>query len=90
MANVPDSKKCQTFVNVIADTVAAMRAQLAILTALRAKFLALNPTVAGTPLAGRVAGLNSAYGALVTALADANFDAMIAARVPSHHNVALD
>ena len=89
MANVPDTKKCADFVNIIATTMLAMRAEYAALTALRATFVSVNPSVTGTPLQGKVSALNTAYTALGTAVNDTAWDSIIAAYVPSHLNNSL-
>ena len=86
---IADNKKCQAFINRVGREVAAMRAGMVRINAIKAKFVASNPSVAGTPLQGNVAAANTAITNLDTALGAAAFTGMINA-VISTCDDALD
>ena len=89
-----DTKKVQTIVNVCADQATAVRAAIDTMKAMRTLFLAANPSTVGTPLAGgNTAILNSAITALDTLVNTTDaaiWNALIAAKVPTHTGNALD
>lgn len=89
MANVPAQKKVADLVNGAAVAAQAIRAQVAILKALRTIFNTVNPSVVGTPLAGNLAALSASIDALDTQANLAVWTAMIAAYVPSHQGNSL-
>lgn len=89
MANVPDTKKVADLVNSAATEALSIRASVARLKALRTAFLAANPSVVGTPLAGNLAALSASIDALDTQASLAVWTAMIAAYVPSHQGNSL-
>ncbi len=89
MANVPAQKKVADLVNAAGLAATTIRAQVAILKALRTTFLAVNPSVAGTPLAGNLATLSSAIDALDTQASLAIWTTMINAIVPTHQGNSL-
>ncbi len=84
------TKQVQTLVNRAGKKAASIRADIADLKALRAKFMAANPPVTGTPLAGGVAAaLSSGIDTLDTEISKAVWTGLIAAIVPSHSEDAL-
>ena len=90
-----DSKKVQTIVNVCAEQATIIRQAIATMVTMRNIFTTVNPNTAGTPLAGgAAAALNTALNALNTEMNTspraATWTALIAARVPTHTNNALD
>ena len=85
-----DSKKVQTMINVLAASVEEVRDAVARMKAVRVKFQTHNPSVVGTPLEGNVAAVNSALNALDAEVSKALWTQLIAAKVPSHRNRALD
>lgn len=85
-----DTKRVQTLVNLCAEAAEQIEAQAAQLEHYRALYVAakINPT--GTVLAGKVTAV-SAWIDKVRALAnDPVAAALIAAKVPSHRNQALE
>lgn len=88
--NVPDSKKVQSAINAVGKNVQNMRAEMADIDAVIAKFTAANPSVAGTPLAGNVSTLNTALTNLRNVLNSAVFTGLIAAISTTHQGKALD
>lgn len=90
MANVPDSKKVQTMINIMANAAQSCRDARDKMLAVRTKFQAINPDITGTPLEGNVAALNSALNALDAELNKAIWTGLIGAKVPSHEGKALD
>jgi hypothetical protein len=90
MANVPDSKKVQTMINVAAKEMSQVRASVAAIGEVRVKFQTVNPNVTGTPLEGNVAALNNAFIALKVEVDKPIWSDLITAQVPSHEGKALD
>lgn len=89
MANVPDTKKVADLVNAAAVAAQTIRAQVLLLKGLRTTFLAVNPNVTGTPLAGNLTALSNSIDALDTESGKAVWTAMINAYVPSHQGGSL-
>lgn len=89
MANVPAQKKVADLVNATALSAQLIRGEVAKLKALRTLFLAANPSVVGTPLAGNLAALSASIDVLDTQASLAVWSAMIAAYVPSHQGNSL-
>lgn len=89
MANVPAQKKVADLVNAAALAAQTIRAQVALLKALRTTFNTVNPSVAGTPLAGNLAALSASIDAFDTQAALAVWTTMINAYVPSHQGNSL-
>lgn len=85
-----DTKKVQTMINVLAEAAEDVRAAIERMKAVRTKFQAHNPDVTGTPLEGNVAAVNTALNALDTQTSKAIWTQIIAAKVTSHRNRALD
>ena len=90
MVNVPDSKKCQTYINVLADAAADARSAIARMRAARVKFEAVNPSTTGTPLSGNVALVSGAISTLGAETDRMIWTAIIAAKVTTHGGGGLD
>ncbi len=86
---VADTKRCQTFINVVAEEMARIRVAMDKITEYRAKFQTANPSVAGTPLSGNVAALNNAYVGLKNEVDKVIWTELIAAQAMTHRNNAL-
>lgn len=89
MANVPSQKKVADLVNAAALAAQAIRAQVAVLKALRTTFNTVNPSVTGTPLQGNLTALSNSIDALDAESAKAVWTTMINAYVPSHQGNSL-
>lgn len=89
MASVPDQKKVADLVNAAGYAAQDIRTQVALLKTLRTTYLAVNPNVAGTPLAGNLSTLSAAIDTLDTAASAAIWTTMINAIVPSHQGNSL-
>ena len=85
-----DTKKVQTMVNIVAEESQKCRAARDKILAVRAAFQAINPSVAGTPLQGNLAAVNSFIDDLDALLNRAVVDGIIDAYVPSHRGKAID
>ena len=86
---VADVKKVQTMINVVGDELSIIKAAVARLENIRARFAAANPSTAGTVLQGNKVILNTALTALVTAVGNPVWDAVINAKIDSHEGRAL-
>lgn len=86
---VPDQKKVQTMINVVAEQAAIIRAAVDTMVLVRATFNVVNPDTTGTPLAGNEVAVSNAINTLDTAIFGPVWDGMIAAHIPSHRNVAM-
>jgi len=86
-----DAKKVQTLVNATALEIAAIRAAVTRLKAIRAKYVGLNPApvIAGTVLAGNLTALSNAITALDTAASAAVLNTVAAGYVPTHRGGAI-
>ena len=87
---VADTKKVQTMINICADQAQIVRAAIARMLAVRVAFATHNPDVTGTPLEGNVATVNQAITDLNAEANKSIWDAMIAAKVPSHRGKAME
>lgn len=87
---VADSKKVQTMINICADQAQIMRDAVSRMLAVRTAFTTHNPDITGTPLEGNVAVVNQAITDLNAEVSKAIWDAMIAAKVPSHRGKAME
>lgn len=87
---VNKTKQVQTLVNRTAAEIEAMRAGMARIVRYRDAYQAAGIDATGTILEGRTSALVSALTTLNTALNDATFDQLIAAKVPSHRGTALE
>lgn len=86
---IADKKKCQTFINVVAEEVVKLQAVADRLEALRTLWTTHNPDTVGTPLDGHL-GTVSAWIDDVRAVADNGVaNGFIANVVESHRNKAL-
>ena len=85
-----DKKKVQTMVNVAGQQIEIIRAAVATFGTVRDAFIAENPDVAGTPLEGKKANLNTRFNTLKAESDQQIWTDLIADIVPSHRNVALD
>lgn len=90
MADVPDTKKCQTFINALGKEAQVIRASRDRLLAIRTKWQSVNPATTGTPLDGNLTNVNNAITDLDTLMNRAVWDGMIVGIVPSHEGKALD
>ena len=86
---VADVKKVQTMINVVADELSVIKAAMARLENIRARFTAANPSTVGTALQGNKAVLNMALTSLVTAVGNPVWNAVINAKIDSHEGRAL-
>ena len=86
---VNDTKKCASYVAAIARHIYKMREELLALQDTKAKFETDNPKTNGTPLQGKVAGLNGAIASLQTSIDHPLFNDMISDDVPTHRGEAL-
>jgi hypothetical protein len=90
MANVPDAKKCQTYINALADAAIEARSAVDRMRAARVKFQAVNPSTSGTPLSGNVAIVSGAISTLGNETDRAIWTAVIAAKIATHGGGGLD
>lgn len=86
---VSDSKKVQTFINRLANSVQEMRDQMVKINNMKQKFVTANPDVSGTPLDGNVIALNNNLSQLETELSRGIWTTLINAKQPSHRGEAL-
>ncbi len=86
---VADTKKVQTLVNRVADSLILVRQAITDIETVKVLFTTANPDITGTPLEGNVASLNDALGLLKTEIDKGIWTALINARVPSHRGEAL-
>jgi hypothetical protein len=87
---IADSKKCQTFINMIKLEQDRVKLAVANLEAIKAKYLANTPVITGTVLQGRIAAINTWIAALKVLADDATMTTISAAYVESHRNEAYD
>ena len=86
-----DTKKIQTLVNLAAVEIAAVRASVAALKAIRAKYQAAAPSLAGTSLGNAdIMAISNGINALDAAAGAAVWDKVIGAVVPTHGGKALN
>lgn len=84
-----DDKKVQTLINRCANDMQVVRDAVARIADTRQRFIDSGAGVAGTPLAGNVTALTTAFTALQTEAGRAIWTQLIAAKVPSHEGNAL-
>lgn len=87
---VADTKKVQTMINICANQAQIARTAASRMLAVRTAFTTHNPDVTGTPLEGNVAIVSQAITDLSAEANKGIWDAMIAARVPSHRGEAME
>ncbi len=83
---ISDKKRVQTFINLLASTIEEVRG----LSDLRTLWISVNPDVTGTPLDGNVGATNTLVNDLLTLANSATADTIVAAKVDSHRNKALE
>ena len=86
---VADDKKCASYIAAISRHIAVMRQEMLALQDTKAKFETDNPETNGTPLQGKVNGLNGAINSLQTSVDHPLFNDMITDDVPTHRGEAL-
>ena len=80
-----DTKKVQTLINKAAAGIEAARE----LEAIRALYATANPSLAGTPLSGKKALLNTFFADLDTLLNSEAANLLVNSKVASHRGTAL-
>ena len=85
-----DPKKVATMIGICANQIEIIRPAMLRIEEVKAAFLLADPDVTGTPLEGNVATVNQAIEALKAEVDKAIWTQLIAARVPSHRNEALE
>ena len=83
-------KQCQTFINTIGQQAEAIKAAAVIMQDMRAKFIAADPDITGTPLDGKTAQASAWIDSVVAAADSVVATAFVNAIVPTHRNHALD
>lgn len=84
------SKKCQSFINVIADEVETLQAIAARLEACRTAFQSQGVDAAGTPLDGHLPSVSTWIDAVAASANSAVATGFIAHRIPTHTARALE
>lgn len=86
---IADKKKCQTFINVVAEEVVKLQAVATRFEALRTVWQIHNPDTTGTPLDGHLAAILTWIDSVRTVADNAVANGFIANVVESHRNKAL-
>jgi hypothetical protein len=86
---IADRKKCQTLINVGAESVLVIREAVTRLKACRTAFQTHNPSTTGTALDGNITAINSWITDVENVGDAAVAQALVDAQVPSHTNKAL-
>lgn len=87
---VANTKKAQTLINLCADAALQLQALASTLETYRALYVANNVNPAGTALAGNVPAVSAWIDKVQSAAADPVTAGLIAARVETHRNQALE
>lgn len=85
-----DTKKCQTLINLCANAAVQLRAVAEQLETYRAAYQAAGVDPTGTALEGNVTRVATWIDEVSAVANDAVANGLIAARVPSHRNKALE
>jgi hypothetical protein len=86
---IADRKKCQTLINVGAESALIIREALTRLKACRTAFQTHNPSTANTVLDGNIAAINNWITEVEGVADDSVAQLLIDAQIPSHRNKAL-
>lgn len=87
---ISDKKKCQTLINLCAEAAEQLKVVAINLEAYRSAFQAQGVNPMGTPLEGNVTNVSNWIDTVRDAADAAVAEAMIAAKVPTHKNKALE
>ena len=86
---IPDTKRCQTYINELARQAAIVREAVAAMKAMRVRFVTASPSTVDTARDGNADRVSTALDALDTAISASLWTRIIAARVETHEGRAL-